>query len=110
MTARLPKGNAANTAVMAQKIRIATFGTPVLGEALAITCGSQPSTAITKGRRETYSSCALNSAHIETTPATASSAASHGPEIKRPIAGQPVSVLQTDGSFVTLKPASIGSK
>ena len=110
ITAKLRNGSAANTAVIPQKIRMATLGTPVLGETSEITRGSQPSSAITNGKRETYRSCALKSAHIETIPAAATSAPSHGPPINREITGHPASVFHTFGLVVTLKPASMGSK
>src|SRR5271170_4646427 len=110
ITARLPNDNAAKIAVIAQIITIATFGTTALRETCAKTRGSQPSHAMTKGRRETYSSWALKKDHIETIPAAASSAPNVRPPINCEIAGHPASVFHTPGLVVTLKPASTGSK
>src|SRR5271154_5146664 len=110
ITTRLPKESAAKIAVIAQKKRMANFGTAVSRVTSATTLGSQPSHAMTNGNRETYSNWALNNDHMDTTPAAASRVPNNRPPISREITGQPASAFHTAESVVTLRPASTGSK
>src|SRR5436190_16468812 len=105
-----PNDNAANIADAQQTTRTETIGIPVRFETTARGVGSQPSSAIAYGNRETYRSWPLNSDHVEKRAPPATISPNRPPPINREMSGQPLDSLQSAASVVTEIPANVGMK